>query len=82
MALGQAVFDKTKAARLVECLKRYRRSVNQQTNEPGSPVHDEYSHGADGWRYVAINADKMTNEEDRLPIPSQSWEPLDAEIGY
>lgn len=82
MALGQAVFDKTKAARLVECLKRYRRSVNSQTNEPGSPVHDEYSHGADGWRYVAINAEKMTNDIDSRPIIVNEWQPLDAEIGY
>ncbi len=81
MAVGQAAFDKTKAARLVECLKRYRRSINAETNEPGSPVHDEYSHGADMWRYVAINADKMTNEDER-PAFTHQWEPLDAEVGY
>ena len=40
MALRQAAFDKTKSARLVECLKRYRRGINERTNEPVSPVHD------------------------------------------
>lgn len=63
MALKQAYFDKTKAARLVECLKRYRRGVPVSTGEPGRPVHDEYSHGADVWRYTAINAENLTNEE-------------------
>jgi len=42
-------FDKDKTGRLVECLKRYRRHINQQTREPGQPLHDAYSHGADGF---------------------------------
>jgi phage terminase large subunit len=32
-------------ARLLECLKRYRRVVNRRTNEAGTPLHDEFSHG-------------------------------------
>lgn len=63
MALGRMYFDKTKTERLVQCAKRYRRSINQQTNEPGPPLHDEWSHGADNLRYVAINAEQMTNED-------------------
>ena len=82
LALRQAAFDKAKAGRLVECLKRYRRSVNAQTSEPGAPVHDEYSHGADAWRYVSINADKMTNEDERQPAAMDVWSALDAEVGY
>lgn len=61
LAFGQVYFDKAKTERLVQCLKRYRRSINQQTQEPGAPFHDEWSHGADCMRYIAINADKMTN---------------------
>lgn len=72
MAFGQCYFDKAKTARLVECLKRYRRSINQATNEPGAPMHDEFSHGADMWRYLSIVADQMTNDvgeqPDRLPL--------------
>lgn len=62
MTFPRMYFDKTKSARIVQCAKRYRRSVNQQTNEPGAPLHDEFSHGADNLRYIAINADQMTNE--------------------
>ena len=80
MALRQAAFDKTKSARLVECLKRYRRGINEQTNEPGSPVHDEYSHGADTWRYLAINAEKFSNEDERHKV-ADTWQALDSEIG-
>jgi phage terminase large subunit len=63
MAFGRFYFDKAKTSRLVQCAKRYRRSINQQTQEPGAPLHDEWSHGADNLRYVAINADDMRNEE-------------------
>lgn len=56
-------FDEQKTTRLVECLKRYRRRINQVTNEPGEPLHDEFSHGADAFRYLAVSADLMTNEE-------------------
>lgn len=82
LALRQTCFDKTKAGRLVECLKRYRRSINEKTNEPGAPVHDEYSHGADAWRYLSIVADKLTNEDERPAIVQQPYQALDQEIGY
>lgn len=61
MVFGRVYFDKTKAGRLIECLKRYRRYINKQTNEAGAPLHDEFSHGADAWRYTAIVADSLSN---------------------
>ena len=61
MSFRQMYFDKAKTSRLVQCTKRYRRAVNQQTQEPGGPLHDEWSHGADNLRYIAINAESMTN---------------------
>jgi phage terminase large subunit len=63
MTFPRMYIDKTKCARLIQCAKRYRRSINQQTNEPGAPLHDEWSHGADNLRYVAVNAEAMTNED-------------------
>lgn len=70
MAFGQMYFDKGKSARLIECLKRYRRAINKAANEPGSPLHDEFSHGADAFRYLAVAADSLTNESDRRPLPN------------
>ena len=61
-------FDKNKTQRLVECLKRYRRHVNQTTNEPGAPLHDEHSHGADAFRYLCVTADHMGNALAQKPI--------------
>lgn len=62
MALPRTYFDRDKASRLVECLRRYRRNRPASTGEPGRPVHDEFSHGADGYRYLSVIADQLTNE--------------------
>lgn len=59
---SRVYFNKERTVRLVECLKRYRRAINQTTNEPGRPLHDEFSHGADAFRYMAVSADSMTND--------------------
>jgi phage terminase large subunit len=56
-------FNRDAVARLLECLKRYRRAVNGKTNEPGNPIHDEFSHGADAFRYLALCVDQMSNDE-------------------
>jgi phage terminase large subunit len=56
-------FHKDRTTRLVECLKRYRWNISQKTGEAAHPLHDEYSHGADAARYLALVADQLTNEE-------------------
>lgn len=63
MAFGQLYVDKDKCARLIECLKRYRRSIPTTTGEAAGPLHDEYSHGADMFRYMSLSANEMTNDE-------------------
>lgn len=75
MTFPRLYIDKTKAARLVQCAKRYRRQINQQTNEPGAPMHDEWSHGADNLRYIAVNAEDMTNEDLGRLRPIEQHEP-------
>jgi phage terminase large subunit len=83
MMFGQAVFDKAKCERLIECLKRYRRNENKRTEEFGSPLHDQYSHGADMFRYIAVNAESFTNENEDDFIPqSDRWRPSVSGMGY
>lgn len=62
MTLAQTFIDKTKCAPLIECLKRYRRSIPVATGEPGGPLHDGHSHGADCYRYIADAAPLMDNQ--------------------
>ena len=61
MHFHKCYFDKS-VHRLLECLKNYKRSINSSTNEPGAPLHDEYSHGADAFRYMATSVEQMKNE--------------------
>lgn len=53
--------DKTLAGDLVSRLGRYRRRVNAE-GQASTPVHDDESHGADGFRYLSIVADQLQNE--------------------
>ena len=68
-------------ARLLTCLKRYRRGIPQTTEEPGAPVHDEYSHGADAVRGLAVIVDKIRNERDRPMPKAEQYEVADPGMG-
>jgi phage terminase large subunit len=82
MLFPRIVLDKEKTVRLVECAKRYRRSINKTTQTEGPPVHDEYSHGADVLRYIAININSMTNEDEDSIIHTRPRIPAVAGMGY
>ena len=62
-------FDSTNAGPLVNRLARYRRRTNAELGVTGSPVHDEHSHGADAFRYLAVVADQMTNTKVAIKDP-------------
>ena len=72
MMFPRVYFDTDKTKRLVECLKRYQRAINQTTREPMGPLHDEYSHGADMFRYAAMAAEQMGNAEKPSPSITES----------
>lgn len=78
MAFRSLYIDR-KCARLVECLKRYRRIIPATTQEPSKPRHDEFSHGADATRYMAQAAPYMggpfsSGEGMKLPPLKWSWQ--------
>jgi phage terminase large subunit len=60
---AQCFFDEFRTERLVECLRRYRRNIPVTTDEPATPCHDEFSHGADAFRYMSIVAGKLSTED-------------------
>ena len=64
-------FDDAKTERLVQCLRRYRRQINQSTNEPTAPLHDEFSHGADAFRGLALVQERLrANDYKPIQYPS------------
>lgn len=76
VALKSTFIDK-RCERLIDCLKRYRRVVPATTGEPSKPMHDEYSHGADMMRYLALAAPDMdvaaSGEGLKLPPLKYAW---------
>lgn len=75
MVFPRCYFDRDKTQPLLNSLKRYRRQINQQTNEPGAPLHDEHSHAADAFRYVAMAAEQMSNDDfgGQIAYPNLSY---------
>lgn len=51
--------------RLLECLKRYRRKVDTN-DQVSAPIHDEYSHGVDAFRYLAQIVGQLRNDTDKV----------------
>lgn len=76
MVLPRTYIDESKCERLVACLKRYKRHIPTTTNEPAKPLHDEYSHGADAMRGLAVIVDRLTNELYQMPKVG-SYHPAD-----
>lgn len=70
-------------ARLMECLKRYKRIVPKRTQEPGRPDHDEYSHAADAFGGLAEIVERLTNDlmDEAPPVLLPIPEPFDAGMG-
>ena len=69
MMFPRCYFDERKTKRLLECLKRYRRTI-AKNGEPMGPLHDEFSHGADCFRYLGQAVDKMRGDKS-VPKPLQ-----------
>jgi phage terminase large subunit len=74
MAFPRCYFDNRKTARLLECLKRYRRDIHTKTGEPTAPLHDEFSHGADAFRYLGQAVERMASTAHAYqPPPDPDW---------
>lgn len=79
----RAYFDKVHALPLITALRRYKRNQNPKSEEFGTPLHDDASHGGDCWRYVAMCIDKMKNYLETPPIARNNLAtyPVDRELG-
>jgi phage terminase large subunit len=64
----RVVIDKTHASELVNRLGRYRRRVNSE-GQASTPMHDDASHGSDGFRYLALVADQLSNDDTVIEDP-------------
>ena len=68
-------FDKEHAAEGINCLRHYRYEVDPDTGQFGrTPLHDQYSHGADAFRYIALMIKEPAKPKPRAQsVAVGSW---------
>lgn len=71
--MNRAYFDETKCADGLQNLRHYRYDVDPNTKMfSNKPLHDQHSHAADAWRYVAVALDEGTVWGKSINKP-QKW---------
>ena len=68
-------FDRENCADGLNCLRHYRYEVDAATGALSkSPLHDQYSHGADAFRYIALMIKEPAKQRRRqVNAPAGSW---------
>ena len=68
-------FDRENCADGLNCLRHYRYEVDPSTGQfSKSPVHDQYSHGADAFRYIALMIKEPTQrKKQRVVAEGAGW---------
>lgn len=77
-------FDEEKCADGLTCLRHYRYEVDKETGQfSRNPVHDHYSHGADGFRMLGVSLREKKDVPDiwkqkqvktiQLPMQTGGW---------
>jgi len=61
---AKAYIDEEECAEFLDCMSRYKRVIDPRTGQPGEPLHDDASHGADVWRYMGQAVPLMDNSLD------------------
>ncbi len=76
LILSRCFFDKRKTAKGIECLRNYQRKWDPKGNVfTGTPLHNQWSHGADAFRTFAVGCDER-EERNYRNMPEQadcSW---------
>jgi phage terminase large subunit len=70
-------FDRENCAQGLQCLRHYRYDVDPDTGMfSRTPLHDNYSHGADAFRYIGLMINeprKFVQKKAQMYSPGASW---------
>ena len=76
MMFNRCWFDRNNTHDGLQCLRHYRYDVDPDTKQfSQKPLHDNYSHGADAFRYIGLMVNeprKPTKQKQTYQLPS-SW---------
>jgi len=71
MIFNKCWFDKNNTHDGLQCLRHYRYDVDPDTKQfSQKPLHDNYSHGADAFRYIGL----MVNEPRKAPKQKATYQ--------
>lgn len=66
-------FDREHCADGLQCLRHYRYEVDPDTGQfSRTPLHDQYSHGADAFRYIALMIKEPAPRKRQVATPIQA----------
>ena len=71
-------FDRENCHEGLQCLRHYRYETDPETGQfSRKPLHDQYSHGADAFRYIALMVSEPRERKKPKPMPlygsANSW---------
>lgn len=71
-------FDRENCYDGLQCLRHYRYEVDPDTKQfSRTPLHDQYSHGADAFRYIGLMVNEPKERKKPKPLPmyggANSW---------
>ena len=74
MLMNRCYFDINRCAEGLQALRHYRYAVDPDTKMfSEKPLHDQFSHAADAWRYVAVGLDEKPNEWSKTLKQNTKW---------
>jgi len=74
MLMNRCYFDTNRCAEGLQALRHYRYAVDADTKMfSDKPLHDQHSHAADAWRYVAVGLDEKPDMWDRPLQINAKW---------
>jgi phage terminase large subunit len=74
MLMNRCYFDQNRCAEGLQALRHYRYDVNPDTKMfSDKPLHDQHSHAADAWRYVAVALDEQPNNWNKAIKINTKW---------
>lgn len=71
--LSRCYFDEVKAHRGIVCLEEYRKKFDEKLQTYTKPLHDQYSHGADAFRTMAMTLDMEAGSRENL-VEEADWD--------
>lgn len=74
MLMNRCYFDQNRCAEGLQALRHYRYDVDPDTKLfSKTPLHDQNSHAADAWRYVAVAIDEGADSWNQPITVKTSW---------